>query len=206
MPPRFLYFDLGNVLLKFDHKIACRQMAEAAGVEPEVVWKTAFEGPLFLQYERGEVSSEEYYQRFCEATGSRPDRAALELAASDIFWLNAPIVALVGQLKMAGQRMGILSNTNQAHWQFIDRGYYGILADRWEQYALSFRLGAMKPEPEIYRAAAELAGVAPEEIFFVDDRPENVEGARRAGFDVVLYTTATALAAELHQRGVRFNF
>jgi len=206
MSPRFLYFDLGNVLLKFDHQIACRQMAEAAQIEPEVVWKTAFEGPLFLAYERGDVSSEEFYQRFCHATGSRPDRAALELAASDIFWLNAPTVALVGQLKLAGQRMGILSNTNEAHWQFIDRAYFGILADRWEQYALSFRLHAIKPEPKIYRAAAELAGVSPEEIFFVDDRPENVEGALRAGFDAVLFTTAAALAADLHQRGVRFNF
>ncbi|MEQ8788565.1 MAG: HAD family phosphatase [Pirellulaceae bacterium] len=206
MPPRFLYFDLGKVLLQFDHHLACRQMAEAAGVDRQLVWKVAFEGPLFVDYERGDVSSDEYYQRFCAATGSRPDREALQRAGSDIFWLNAPTAAIVTQLKLSGQRMGILSNTNEAHWQFIDRGHYGILNDRWEQYALSFRLRSMKPEPEIYRAAAEMARVSPREIFFVDDRPDNVEGALRAGFDAVQYTTAAALAADLHRRGVRFNF
>lgn len=206
MTPRFLYFDLGNVLLKFDHRRGCRQMAEVAGVADEVVWKVSFQGPLFLDYERGEVTSDEYYRRFCEATASQPDPEALLHAASDIFQLNVPTAALVTQLKLAGHRLGILSNTNEAHWQFVDRGHYGILADPWEHYALSFRLRSMKPEPAIYRAAAEMAGVDPAEVFFVDDRPENVQGAREAGFDAVLFTTAAALATDLRRRGVRFNF
>ena len=37
MPPKFIYFDLGNVLLRFDHELACRQMAAVAGTTPELV-------------------------------------------------------------------------------------------------------------------------------------------------------------------------
>ena len=36
---RFLYFDLGNVLLTFDQRKAARQMADVAGITPEKVWE-----------------------------------------------------------------------------------------------------------------------------------------------------------------------
>ncbi|HVX64707.1 MAG TPA: HAD-IA family hydrolase, partial [Pirellulales bacterium] len=67
---------------------------------------------------------------------------------------------------------------------------------------LSFRVRCMKPETQIYAHAAELAGAAPHEIFFVDDVAGHVAAARRFGFDAVQYTTPEALAAELRQRGV----
>ena len=54
--------------------------------------------------------------------------------------------------------------------------------------------------------AARQAGVAPEEVFYTDDIPKNVEGARAAGFDAVLFTTAAQYAADLRARGVRFNY
>ena len=38
----FLYFDLGNVLLYFDHRLACQQMGAVAGVSAETVWEVVF--------------------------------------------------------------------------------------------------------------------------------------------------------------------
>ena len=38
-----------------------------------------------------------------------------------------------------------------------------------------------KPQPEIYRLAAERLEVAPEECLFVDDLRENCEGAEAVG-------------------------
>ena len=46
----------------------------------------------------------------------------------------------------------------------------------------------------------------PGEIFFVDDRPENVEGARQFGFDAIQYTAADALASALRDRGIQLNY
>ena len=64
----------------------------------------------------------------------------------------------------------------------------------------------MKPDAAIFHAAAELCGYRPEEIFFVDDLPGHVAGARAAGFDAVQFTSAEALSAELRRRGIRFNY
>lgn len=202
----FIYFDLGNVLLRFDHELACRQMAEVAGVSPHLVREVVFQSQLQWQYERGMISTEEFYESFCRATGRRPDRQQLARAASAIFELNVPVVPLVTQLRAAGYRLGILSNTCEAHWHYVTDGRYRILTELFDVAALSFQLRSLKPEPEIFRRAAELAGVPPEEIFFVDDRQENVAAACRAGLDAVPFTTPADLATALRHRAVRFNY
>jgi len=209
--PKFIYFDLGNVLLHFDHEIACRQMAAVAStpqveITPERVREVVFASNLHLEFESGAITAEEFYRAFCEATQTSPDINELALAASDIFRANVPIKPLLGALLAARIPLGILSNTNIWHWQFITDGRYLLFPHAFDATALSFELKALKPDKAIYQRAAELVGHAPEEIFYVDDLAENVAGAREAGFDAVQYTTPRDLAIELRKRGVRMNY
>jgi glucose-1-phosphatase len=203
--PKFLYFDLGNVLLHFDHHRAARQMATVSGIAPEVVWRAVFESDLQLRYERGAISTREFYEHYCAVTKSQPDYDALCYAAADIFTLNCDTGPIISALATAGYRIGILSNTCEVHWRHLHDGHTQL--DRsFELYALSYQLGSLKPETEIYLAAAKLAGVAPTEIFYCDDRPENVGGALKAGYDAVLYETPEKLHRELRERGLKFNY
>jgi HAD superfamily hydrolase (TIGR01509 family) len=204
-PPKFLYFDLGKVLVDFSVQQMCRQMSAASGAAPEQVWQALFNDQLQKQYELGRISGQEFYETFCQKTGTRPDYHALETAASDIFVLNLAVVPLVAHLRQAGYPLGILSNTCRSHWEHCRRRFR-ILAEDFDVCALSFEIGACKPEPAIFEAAAAAAGAAADEIFFVDDFAENVAGARAAGLDAVPYTTAAELAADLRKRGVRFNY
>jgi HAD superfamily hydrolase (TIGR01509 family) len=202
----FLYFDMGNVLLYFDHPLACRQMAAVAGVSEETVWSVVFDGGLQWKYEAGEVSTREFYDVFCQQTGSRPDYDALRHAAGAIFKINDSIVPVVSQLRSAGYRMGVLSNTCECHWEYVAQGRYGILTEMFDVHVLSYEVGALKPAAKIYRAAIELAGVPAEQVFFTDDIAGHVAGARELGIDAVQYTTTPALVQALGQRGVRFNY
>jgi FMN phosphatase YigB (HAD superfamily) len=203
--PKFVYFDLGNVLLHFDHHRAARQMAEVAGIEPDVIWKTVFESDLQTRYECGAITTRQFYDHFCATTKTQPDFDALCTAAADIFTLNCDVGPIVSALATAGIRLGVLSNTCEVHWKQLYSQHIQI-GWTFELYALSYQIGAMKPQLEIYLEAAKIAGVAPEEIFYCDDRPENVEGALRAGFDAVLYETPERLHKQLRDRGLRFNY
>ena len=205
MQPKFLYFDLGRVLVNFDVDQMLRQVGAVAGVGPEDVRAALFDGGLMRQYETGRLASRDFYEAFCAALGSRPDYDALAAATADIFELNLPVLPLAAQLRQAGYPMGILSNTSEIHWEHCF-SRYRIVADAFAVHALSYRLGAMKPDAAIFRAAAKLAGCRPEEIFFVDDLAEHVAGARAVGFDAVQFTSAEALSADLRQRGIRFNY
>ncbi len=204
MPLTFLYFDLGNVLLNFSGKRMFRQIGEVADIDPERVREVLFGGTLQAQYERGAIDGDGFYEAFCRETETRADRASLAHAGSDIFEPNVSMIPVVTQLQAAGWPTGILSNTCDAHWEFCKRRYR-ILTEGFSVYALSYELKSAKPEPAIFQAAAKLAGVPPDEIFFVDDTPGHVEGAKAAGFDAVQYTSTPELVAELRARGVAFN-
>ena len=200
--PRFVYFDLGNVLLYFDHRRAARQMAAVAGLPAELVWKVVFESGLEYRYEAGEISTPEFFEIFCRETSSRPDFDALAEAAGDIFTVNAPVLELLSRFAAAGRRVGLLSNTCELHWNHFASGRYPPIPDAFEAVVLSFRVQAMKPDARIYAQAAELAGAAPSEIFFVDDTAGHVAAAKAFGFDAVQYTSPDALVAELAKRGL----
>jgi glucose-1-phosphatase len=205
MPPKFLYFDLGKVLVDFSVDQMLEQMAAVAGTTAPCVREAIFAGGLMREHESGRLTSREFYEAFCRATHSRPDFDRLLAAAAEIFTLNLPVLPLVAQLRQAGHRMGILSNTCEIHWPYCHR-QYRIVAEGFDVHALSYQIGAMKPDAAIFHAAAGLCGCRPEEIFFVDDLPGHVAGAGAAGFDAVQFTSAEALSAELRRRGIRFNY
>ncbi|HUT14479.1 MAG TPA: HAD family phosphatase [Thermoguttaceae bacterium] len=204
-PPKFLYFDLGIVLVDFSVDQMFRQMADVSGVEPDRVEEILFDGGLQSQYELGRITGREFYEAFCRQTDTRPDYDALQRAGCDIFELNVSMLPVVAQLRQAGYRMGVLSNTCDSHWEHC-LGRYWIIAESFSVFALSCRIGAAKPDAAIFHAAAELAGVEPEGIFFVDDLPGHVAGAKAVGFDAVQYTTTPKFVTDLRKRGIRFNY
>jgi len=203
--PEFLYFDLGKVLVTFSGERMFRQVAEVSGVDAAVVKDLIYHGGLQRDLELGRITGREFYESFRRRTGTRVDYLALERAGSNIFELNYPILPLVSGLRRAGYRLGILSNTCESHWEHC-RAKFTLVGELFGAAALSCRIGAMKPDAAIFQAAAELAGCRPQEIFFVDDLPEHVAGARAVGFDAVQYTTTAVLASELRRRGLRFNY
>jgi HAD superfamily hydrolase (TIGR01509 family) len=56
-----------------------------------------------------------------------------------------------------------------------------------DTWFISGDMGLRKPSPEIYLQAIERLGVAPGNITFVDDRPRNLEAARKIGIRTVLF-------------------
>ncbi len=189
---RFLYFDLGNVLVNFSHERMCRQVADVLAVSPEAAHQVLFTEHWQNRYELGEITTAEFCSELNRYFDRQVPAERIERAASDIFWLNEPIVELVDRLKQRGMPIGILSNTCSGHWNHVVRE---ILAPRLIDFSpviLSYEVGVMKPNPEIYRIAAARVGPAIDEILFIDDRQENVEGAWQAGFVAHHYTSVSA--------------
>ncbi len=204
--PRFLYFDLGNVILKFDHHRSARQMGDVAGVPAERMQQVVFETDLEARYEAGALTDREFYETICRETGTQPDFQALLHAGAEIFTPNVSIIPVIGGLRGAGYRLGILSNTCSSHWAYCSGGRYKLLDRSFEVYALSYQIGCCKPAAEIFERAAALAGTKPSEIFYVDDTAGHVAVARAVGFDAVQYTTTEQLVGDLRDRGVEFNY
>jgi HAD superfamily hydrolase (TIGR01509 family) len=57
--------------------------------------------------------------------------------------------------------------------------------------------GVRKPDPRIYAIASERVGFPPAEIVFLDDRPENIDGARACGFQAILFSSTSQAIADI---------
>ena len=204
-PIQFIYFDMGKVLLEFDHDRMARQVADAGDVPIAQVESLLLDGEsnLEIDIETGTIDEATFHQKFCDATGSKIGFDELMLACADIFWLNTRIVPVLKRLRTANFPMAILSNTSPTHWEFV-RKRFAIIDGLFDFAVLSFEAGSMKPDAKIYEVAIEQAGCEPGAIFFTDDKPENVAAAREAGMQAEVFNGAFELEQELQRRNVPF--
>jgi len=203
--PEFVFLDLGNVLFSFDRPRAFRQMAEVAGTSAGAVEEVVMRGGLQADLEVGRIDWPTFHATFSGRTGTASDPSALARAASDMFTLRAEMIPVLAGLERVGCPFGILSNTCGIHWDHLRTGGWAMLTGAISQIVLSHEVRAAKPDPRIFSAAAAAAGVAPERIFFTDDLPEHVAGARAAGWDAEPFTSAAGLLAALHDRGLNLG-
>ena len=97
-------------------------------------------------------------------------------------WLrvNPDALALAREIKTSGMRTAILSN--MPHDLLCDLRKSFDWLDEFEVQIWSCEHGVIKPDPAIYRICLDALGCEPQRTLFFDDRPDNVEGARRRGW------------------------
>lgn len=198
-PIRVAFFDIGNVLLRFEVGAVLRAIAAAVRRRPLRVGRLLWSGGLVDRIERGKVSSRELFGIFRDELGYEGDFEAFRRLWCDHFTLDRGAAGLLGRVS---RRMPVylLSNTNKLHYRFIEEHYR--FPSIVEGAALSYELGLRKPEAGIYQAALALARAKPQEAVFIDDLEENVRGARRVGLHALRYRGAARLEKDLRALGV----
>lgn len=200
-PIQAFLFDLGNVLVRFDHMVLARKMAGFTRLGAEELCQTFYDSPLVVEHDAGRISLKDFHQALEREIGLRMSLAEFESVWNGIFSGIDPMVALVRRL-VSGYPCFLISNTNRSHFEFCLKNY-PVLREL-HGWILSYEVGALKPHPAIYRRALDLARVPPERIFYIDDRQDLIEAASRLGFQTHRFTNETApLLAELSARGIR---
>ncbi|MER8810591.1 HAD family phosphatase [Mesorhizobium australicum] len=68
---------------------------------------------------------------------------------------------------------------------------------------ISGEIGKIKPDRGIYDHHVAAFGLDPSATLFIDDSQKNVDGAKAAGWQAVLFTDASTLKADLERLGIR---
>ena len=193
-----LFFDLGNVLIFFDHQKMCRQIADYTGIDLEVAQHAMHNyGDL---YERGAIDSKRIYDHLCQMSQKKLHFETLMHAVSDIFQPNGDVISIALQAKERGHRLFLLSNTCEAHFAFASQQFPFL--KHFDGYVLSYEVGARKPEKKIYEKALDIAGCQNKECFYTDDVLAYIETARSLEIDAEQYTTPQELTQHLTLRGI----
>ncbi len=199
-----LIFDFGNVVAHFDYGKACSALGTRLGLSGEELLdrlRPLGFSDLVKAYEGGQISAEEFSRGVSASVGLAVTHDEFAAAWSDIFSANESIVPLIAAFKREGYTLVLGSNTNDLHARQFRRQFAQTLA-HFDRLVLSYEVGHIKPSSSFYLACAEAAGLPPEECIFIDDLPENVEGARAAGLVGVLYENTPRLIRDLASLGI----
>ncbi|MCI9635475.1 MAG: HAD family phosphatase [Hungatella sp.] len=181
---RNMVFDMGNVLVYYDSRRASGRFA-ADHEEMEAVNTSVFVSPEWLMLDMGVISQEEALARM---TARLPDGHAREAARLCLehwheycMWPVPGMEELVTDLKNQGYRLYLCSN---ASLRMLDCYQDTIPGIRLFDGALfSAEVKCVKPQKEMYGHLFRRFGLKPEECFFVDDLPANIQAARECGMD-----------------------
>ena len=184
-----IIFDLAGVVLNLNLERDTEALMsvglpdfEQCMMRPEIV-KPA------LAYLNGMCTEEEFLNGIRGACS--PDATDEQiLAAMDAVLDDIPAsrLAMIADLKKH-YRVFLLSNIYEKAWlhavREIERQGYKV-EDCFERTFLSYEMALAKPDPRIYQAVVDATGIVPEETLYYDDSRENIEAARKMGFDAVL--------------------
>lgn len=201
-PIRAILFDLGQVLLAYDEHLVF-QAIEALGpaVSPyEVFGDDPKAWKLQDLAESGELTPADKVTRLNRLFGLALPEAAWAAAWAAGCTGPVPGVLALAERLASTTTIGVLSNTVPWHWaaalELIPQ------LRRWENCFLSYELGCRKPGPRIYEMSAAGLGLPTEQLLFIDDRVENVDGARAVGMQAVTFEGPEALARALETLGL----
>jgi putative hydrolase of the HAD superfamily len=195
-----IIFDLGNVIVPFDFKRGYAAMEPVCCYPAAEIPKRIGATDLVRRFESGHVAPEEFVREISATLSMNVDYERFCEMFSTIFLPDTLIPESLLQGLRARYRLLLLSNTNAIHWPMLERTY--PLLGQFHDRVLSFEVGRLKPEPEIFREAVSRAGCRPEECFFTDDVEAYVAGAKREGIDAVRFESQEQIEQELRKRGV----
>ena len=198
--PRAILFDLGNVLVDVDYRLAIQRFPPGPLSGEEMLHRITAAG-LIRETNLGRLAPVPFYERVRELVGLPPemDFLAFRAAYCSIFRAKPEMDRLLARLAPRC-RLGLLSNTDLMHHHVIEEQFpiFSVPTVR----VLSYQVGLFKPDPAIYRLAVERLGTAPAETLFVDDLQANVDGARAVGLQGLLFSGEPALARDLQHLGM----
>ena len=198
---RAVLFDYGMVLSGPADPAAWARMLRITGLDEER-FKLGYWHPRHA-YDRGTHTGAEYWLEVGKHAGVvfAPHQVEALIEEDTSLWtqVNSPMIEWAARLQAAGTKTGILSNLGDAMT-------IGVLSkmkwlEAFDYKLFSHTLKLAKPELLIYHAAIQGLAVQPEEILFIDDRPDNCAGGRLAGMQVIQYGDHAVFVSEMADRG-----
>ncbi|MET3804565.1 putative hydrolase of the HAD superfamily [Nakamurella sp. UYEF19] len=196
---KWVVFDLGDVVLRAT--TAFGPLAELLTVAPD-----AFTAAYFEHRRAYDLHTDPaiFFTDVARSSGAgRPDAALIAelVRIDDLGWsvTDPDMLRLIEELHAARISLAVLSNAPSSMGRLIEvQPWVGP----FQHLLFSGDLGLMKPDAEIYRRLLAQLAVHADEVAFLDDRPDNINGAIGVGIHGFVFKGATAARADLRGLGL----
>jgi putative hydrolase of the HAD superfamily len=194
-----IIFDWGGVLIDDPRPALMRYCAKALGVSEKdylvAHWKFA------ADFIKGLISEDVFWARVCgELNKPRPKVQSLWGDTFRAAYSPKPkVFALASSLHKNGYKTAILSNTEVTAMQFFGELQY----DMFDVAVFSCAEGMAKPDRKIYEITVARLDCQSGQAVFIDDRPENINGAKETGLSTILFRDIEQVKKELSRLSVK---
>ena len=200
---RAIIFDIGRVLIRVDISRAMAGLASGLPLTPQEVWSATEKDPHWLDWQEGRISPHDWHIHLTKRLGT-----ALTFEQFSEVWNRAldpnPIhsESFLENLSK-NYRLALLSNTDPIHMSNDEARFPFFRFFPIRIY--SYRVGASKPDPLIYREALQACKVRAEEAVYIDDIAAYAEAAQRLGMTGIVFQSPEQLQSNLRSLGIRFD-
>jgi len=197
-----IIFDLGNVLIDFDHSIAAKRISKHTNKTPLEIYNFFFDSPMTALFEEGKISSEDFYSEVKKSLGLKISYKEFLPIWNEIFFISGKNKAAQEVAKSLSKKYktAVLSNINWLHYEHINKNYPFISI--FHHVFLSCEIKSKKPDPGIYKTALKILQSRPEETFYTDDRADLIEESSKLGIKSFIFKSAEKLKNDLVSCGI----
>ncbi|MFH1879091.1 MAG: HAD family phosphatase [Candidatus Omnitrophota bacterium] len=169
-------FDLGNVVVKIDTSALTREWAAAGKASEKDSMEYFLDSKNMNRYMEGKLTSSQFYEKTRRLFKLGLKYNDFYRVWNSIFLPYPEMEELIRAIraKYPDIRLGLVSNTNESHYEHI-REHYEIL-DAFDFHVVSHVIGIQKPNSKIFQEALRLAGTLARNTFFTDDREDLIAG------------------------------
>lgn len=192
---RALIFDFGGVLMKTVDYAPRLRWDDRLGLLHGSVERAVHNAESWVQAQTGAISPAVYWQDVAKRLGLSTDEVSqlsTDFYSGDV--LDAALIALIRGYRAEGHSVALLSNDSLELLPKLNR--LGI-TELFDPLVVSAQIGVMKPAAGAYQSVLDWLNLPPQATVFIDDRPENIDGARQLGIHGLHYVAGADLAAQL---------
>tara|TARA_B100000674_G_scaffold492136_1_gene511542 strand:- start:10844 stop:11464 length:621 start_codon:yes stop_codon:yes gene_type:complete len=178
-----IILDLGGVLINLDYDKLDKSLS-SLGLSN--AFSKAKQIEIFDKLEEGKISQKDFFSEFNRlAEANHDNQTIINTWNSIILDFPKERLELIELLKKK-YRLFLFSNTNSIHikavYDILNQDYSIKNLDQYfEKIYLSHELGVRKPKIEGFKHIIEYNSLKPDETLFIDDSPQHIEGAKKAG-------------------------
>ena len=200
---RVLLFDLGRVLIDFDHTIAVKKIVKFCDLDEESIYNLFFDSEITDKFEKGLINGEDFFAEVKRLLRARISYKEFVPIWNEIFTPHPGMLEMIESLN-DGYRLYMVSNINKLHFEYLRQRFNDYL--KFFSYMfLSYEIGLRKPDERIYRFIVDYIKAKPQDIVYTDDRIELIDSALNLGIDAFLFESTGSLKAELRKRNIKFD-
>lgn len=200
---RAIIFDIGRVLIRVDVSRAMTGLAADIKLTPQEAWSAIEKDPRWPDWQEGRMSPHDWhlhlvkrfggsltFDQFAEVWNSALSPEPIQ-SEQFLEWLSK------------NYRLALLSNTDSIHMSSAEARFPFFRFFPTRIY--SFRVGASKPNPLIYREALRGCKVRAEEAIYIDDVSSYAEAAQRLGMAGIVFESPDQLQIDLRTLGLELD-